>query len=80
MTHLPGPACLQRTQQERDDDSKENNVSKVVRMTAEILGSHDVRVRIMVHETQRRRKRHVSTMVSHGIKKFQYDSIFIGQP
>jgi hypothetical protein len=49
MTHPPGPACVQCTQQERDADPKK--VTKVVRMAGEILGFHDVRVRIMGHDS-----------------------------
>lgn len=49
MTHLLAPAYVQRTKQERDINPNKN-VSKVVRTTGEILGSHDSRVRLMGHD------------------------------
>ena len=49
MTHLLAPAYVQRTKQERDINPNKN-VSKVVRTTGEILGSHDSRIRLMGHD------------------------------
>jgi len=43
MTHLLTSDYVQRTKQERDANPKKKNVSKAVRMTGEILGSHDYR-------------------------------------
>ena len=58
MTHRLGPAYVQRTKQQRDNPKK--NVSKVVRMTGQILGSHDLRVRLMGHDTLQICSLHVS--------------------